>query len=231
MVSEQYKRYVENFSRVNGNGDLFNPIREIFRTRSDWVLPIDFFLVGYLNDSGDYIESLGIPGLRIMCRRDSAMWNGFCSYTERQLNTIINYLNNSYGLPTKDRLNFSSRKFVMHTVKITDILDSCCLELPGDEVVDLSSKIDSITVRIIPRLSHPSKFNVEQGFYHANGVLDIYQSPVLRGDILAHEIGHGIFGYDHHEIKGCLMDSTSNKNEPNISFCEEDQKVLARLIS
>ena len=230
-MTDEYLLYVEKFSRNNGQGDLFDSFYKAVNSRI--VIPINFNFLGFRNASGEYVENIGLPG--ISARRFPEHWAAFHILIKDKLPNLIDNLNSIYGQYTENRLRFSLGNFTTHSYNISDFLSSD-INFPGDELSDLSLRIvNNLTVRIKPRVITPRASlidGLEQAQYHSNGVLDIFYNTILKSPVLAHEIGHGFFGYDHHESRKCLMDSFLDQTvDDKFQFCEEDKATLLRLIS
>ncbi len=226
MADDGYNEYLEFYSRNNGKGDLFDSIKENIENKGSCIIPIEFYLIGYKTKEGNYIDGIGVPGANIRVYRTPDLWMHFEKSVRSELDDWITYLNNTYGKTTNGKLGFSLKSFETKEYSIDELIEG--IDLPGDNAEEFNG---SLIVRFEPRILSAHNYGVEQASYSGIGLVEIFYEAISKSksSALAHEIGHGIFGYDHHEERGCLMDPKIDSED--LYFCQECNNTLVKLIS
>lgn len=164
-------------------------------------------------------------------------------FFQHRLDTLIEHLNNQYDEPTNGMLHFQLRGIAYYH------LDRFPEDIPLDTIATDEWHVpDSFTLRVLPfyqpyiETENPPFGPREirkRGLYHARGLIDMHAETVIAQrsypSLLTHEIGHGIFGYEHHPPKGdhlkqglCIMNA-DNFSAGLQRFCTEDRTFLEKL--
>ena len=71
------------------------------------------------------------------------------------------------------------------------------------------------------------------GYYSSKGIVYVHPLAVLKREnyyVIAHELGHGIFGYGHHAPpRNCLMDGIDTEGKKHGKLCESCEAKLKAL--
>ncbi len=214
-----YNEYTQYHMRDKNKGDLLPVLRSAIKNNE--VIPIDFVNMQYSEIPEEVIIAAAFEELDIPYRpkeyRRYLKKSGFES-----LKSAVEYLNNFFGEYTDNKLRFDFRKWT----SLNDEID-----------MDIPNELNNLIVRIKPCILN-SNYDIENNFpdgrYNKNGVIDLNYNVLRDRDyhILAHEIGHGILGFGHHEKRiGCLMDQSFYPiSSSDSKLCEEDIKTLRSLI-
>ena len=163
----------------------------------------------------------------------------------QRIDALLQNLNKQYEEPTTGKLHFQLRGLAYYDE------ENFPEYMPLDSIAtDEHHSPVGFTVRIIP-FYQPYKREDNtlfgpvtvgpSGRYHARGLIDMHAETIVLprtySSLLAHEIGHGIFGYGHHlpardHLKEgeCIMNADNYSQAP-LRFCGEDKQTLERLIS
>ncbi len=165
--------------------------------------------------------------------------------SEERINTLLEHLNQQYGEPTEGKLQFQRRGISYYHIE--EFPEGVPLDIIATDKAHLPS---GFTLRVLP-FYQPyvgeesplfGRVHVEpMGRYHARGLIDMHADIVILQrtfpSLLAHEIGHGIFGYGHHvpsedhlQQGNCIMNA-KNYAERSGRFCVYDKEKLERLVS
>lgn len=138
--------------------------------------------------------------------------------------------------PLNYDLQFLLKNFSYYDIKINqdhEIIDidgsKNKKNYPGDELLSYKEQeLEALVIRIkYPQrtISDYEEESLPRGAYYCNGVMDIDYANILNSNLLAHEIGHRIIGYGHHETQKCVMDIWP----PKAKFCQECSEILTKL--
>ncbi len=192
------------FNRAGGKGDLFDSFKSIVEKGGS--IPIDVYKIHYSEfpEQGHHHEVLKTNPIKTE--------DFECMLNEINVNKLgeaVEYLNKVYGMPSDNKLRFWLR--TVYDIKKGDRL------APKFLCNDLRIDISSTTA----------------GVYVTNGWIKLHPTALINNkeQTLAHDVGHGIFGFGHHEPRSCIMDLNSNGLIEPDYFCEEDRNTLYRLVN
>ncbi len=206
MNSLEYSTEEYMFHRARGKGDLFDSLKSAIEKKG--AIPVDFYRIHYSEfpEQCHYHEVLKTNGNQ-KAEDFECMLN---KTSIDRLGEVVEYLNKVYGIPSDNKIKFWLR--TVQDIKKSDRLPPKIL--CGDLRVDISSTILSV--------------------YISNGWIKIHPTTLLNNKnkaMIAHDIGHGIFGFGHHEPRNCIMDFNNNGWAEQDYFCEEDRNTLYKLVN
>ncbi len=207
------------------HGDMFHVVRDIVRTKLP--VPLD---IAVISSPRFPFPLEGTPEEVISAER---------------IDALLQNLNRQYEEPTHGKLHFQLRGLAYYNEE--SFPEYCPLDSIATDEQHASI---GFTVRIIPFYQpYTGEDNPffgpvtvgPSGRYHARGLIDMHAETVVLlrtyPSLLAHEIGHGIFGYGHHlpakdylNEGECIMNADNYSQAP-FHFCEGDKRTLEKLVS
>ncbi|MEK6955529.1 MAG: hypothetical protein AABW52_02630 [Nanoarchaeota archaeon] len=186
----------EIFSRERLKGDMLSLFKNMRKP-----IPVDFVLL----DSNETLEELSY------LRKDAEKLR---SIKSEMIQEAVDSVNNVYSRYANGRLNFKLGRIEKYFISYGD-----GTKFPGDN----SATADRFIVRVNPLI-----YGGHCGQYYNYGFIEVLPEAIIEKfnhKIIAHEIGHGIFGHGHHTPEiGCLMDESWFYQSDRL--CEEDTRTL-----
>jgi hypothetical protein len=197
----------------NGRGDLFTPFKKLVEVGQS--IPVDFEVVKHGIDDDQFT----LFGNRFLLPEDETQWARVIGrLSPRYLGGVVDFLNGIYKEPSAGRLRFSLGEVT--TTSTEDNIFDYFWDRKGQGYI--LGPTDRLRVRLVAlpfaELEDWAGIDNQEplgGLYQNRGLIYCSLGEALHplNPILAHEVGHGIFGYGHHKQRECVMDDGMSPGE------------------